>query len=78
MPADDRRLSVDEIAEHFGVSEDTVYGWLTGKRMPGHRIGRFWKFKKDEIDEWVRAGGAAAKAADDEDTPAGDDGSEGP
>jgi hypothetical protein len=28
--------------------------------MPGHRIGRFWKFKKDEVDSWVRDGGAAA------------------
>jgi hypothetical protein len=24
--------------------------------MPGHKVGRFWKFKKDEIDSWVRSG----------------------
>lgn len=29
--------------------------------MPAHRMGRFWKFKKDEVDEWVRAGGAVEK-----------------
>lgn len=56
---DDRWLSVDEIAEHLGVSKDTVYTWVSSKGMPGHRVGRFWKFKKDEIDDWVRAGGAA-------------------
>ncbi len=22
-------------------------------------LGRLWKFKKDEVDEWVKAGGAA-------------------
>ena len=66
MPADDRWLSVDEIAEHLGVSKDTVYGWLTSKGMPGHRVGRFWKFQKEEIDEWVRAGGAAAPNAKNE------------
>jgi len=22
-------------------------------------MGRLWKFKKDEVDEWVKAGGAA-------------------
>jgi hypothetical protein len=27
--------------------------------MPAHRMGRLWKFKKDEVDEWVKAGGAA-------------------
>lgn len=57
---DDRWLSVDEIAEHLGVSKDTVYTWVSSKGMPGHRVGRFWKFKKDEIDDWVRAGGAAS------------------
>lgn len=56
---DDRWLSVDEIAEYLGVSKDTVYTWVTTKDMPGHKVGRLWKFKKAEIDEWIRAGGAA-------------------
>jgi len=60
---DDRWLSVDEIAEYLGVSKDTVYTWVSSKGMPGHRVGRFWKFKKDEIDDWVRAGGAATGAS---------------
>jgi excisionase family DNA binding protein len=57
---DDRWMSVDEIAEYLGVSKDTVYAWVTKKGMPGHRVGRFWKFKALEVDEWVRAGGAAS------------------
>lgn len=59
----DRWLSVEDIAEHLGVSKDTVYTWISSKRMPGHRVGRFWKFKKEEVDGWVRAGGAATVAA---------------
>jgi len=55
----DRWLSVEEIAEYLGVSKDTVYAWATGKGMPAHKVGRLWKFKRDEIDEWIRAGGAA-------------------
>jgi hypothetical protein len=31
--------------------------------MPGHKVGRLWKFKKDEVDAWVRGGGAAEVAA---------------
>jgi len=26
--------------------------------MIGHKIGWLWKFKKDEVDEWVKSGGA--------------------
>jgi excisionase family DNA binding protein len=56
---DDRWLSVGEIAEYLGISKDTVYAWITVKGLPGHRIGRFWKFKRSEVDEWVREGKAA-------------------
>ena len=56
---DDRWLSVEEIAEYLGVAKDTVYTWVTSKRMPGHKVGRLWKFKREEIDSWVREGGAA-------------------
>ena len=51
---EDRWLSVDEISKYLGVSSDTVYRWIDKHRMPAHKIGRLWKFKKDEIDEWVR------------------------
>lgn len=60
---DDRWMSVDEIATYLGVSKDTIYTWASGRRMPGHKVGRFWKFKRDEVDAWVRAGGAASVAA---------------
>ncbi|MCU5787655.1 helix-turn-helix domain-containing protein [Alloalcanivorax marinus] len=55
---EDRWLSVDEISKHLGVSSDTVYRWIDKNSMPAHRMGRFWKFKKDDVDEWVRNGGA--------------------
>ena len=56
--SDARWLSVDEIAAHLGIKRDTVYKWLTRKQMPGHKLGRLWKFKAAEIDAWVRDGGA--------------------
>ena len=55
---ENRWLSVDEIAVYLGVSRDTVYVWISKKReFPAHKVGRLWKFKTDEIDNWVRSGG---------------------
>jgi len=56
----DRWLSVDEICKYLGIGKDTVYKWINKHGMPAHRMGRLWKFKKDQVDAWVEAGGAAA------------------
>lgn len=58
MTVEDRWLSVDELTEYLGVSRDTVYTWLGTKALPGHKVGRLWKFKREAIDDWVRAGHA--------------------
>lgn len=57
-----RWLSVDEVAEYLGVSKDTVYTWVSSKGMPGHKVGRLWKFKPEDVDAWVRDGGAASSS----------------
>jgi excisionase family DNA binding protein len=56
---EDRWLSVEEIAAYLGIKRATVYKWVDHKGMPAHKVGRLWKFRKDEIDGWVRTGGAA-------------------
>lgn len=58
---EDRWLSVDEIAAYLGIKRDTVYKWIDHKDMPAHKVGRLWKFKKVEVDEWVRQGGASQR-----------------
>ena len=53
----ERWYSMNEIAEHLGVSRDTVLSWIKAKKMPAHRVGRLWKFKVSEVDEWIRING---------------------
>lgn len=54
-------VSLEAVAVHIGVSEDTVHRWIRAKNLPAHQVGRLWKFKVSEVDEWVRAGKAAGK-----------------
>jgi excisionase family DNA binding protein len=53
--------SLEEIAEHLGVSKDTIYRWISTKQMPAHKVGKLWKFKISEVDEWVLKGEASDK-----------------
>ena len=61
---------VKQIAERLGVTKHTVFTWDYAKRMLAHHVGCFWKFEKEEMDEWVRAGGPAMEATADQDASA--------
>jgi excisionase family DNA binding protein len=52
-------VSVDDLARHLGVAKDSIYRWIDHKGLPAHKIGRLWKFKLSEVDDWVRDGGAS-------------------
>lgn len=56
-------VSVEQLAEHLGVTRDSIYRWIDRKALPAHRIGRLWKFKISEVDDWVRRGGAQEDSA---------------
>lgn len=55
-------MSADAIAEHLGVTKDSIYTWIAKRDMPAHRVGRLWKFKVTEVDDWVRCSGADESA----------------
>jgi excisionase family DNA binding protein len=61
---EDRWLSVDDIAAYLGIKRDTVYRWISVRNMPGHKIGRLWKFRQEEVDEWMRSGVGQSHAND--------------
>lgn len=51
-------VSTKEIAEHLGVTMETVRKWIKAESIPRSRVGKLWKFKKSEVDAWVKSGGA--------------------
>jgi excisionase family DNA binding protein len=57
----DRWLSVEEVASYLGINKGTLYKWITRKSIPAHKAGRLWKFKKEEIDNWVKSGSNSSK-----------------
>ena len=53
----DKWIGLDEAAEYLGIKPVTLRKWIKeDKEVPAHKIGRLWKFKCSELDEWVKSG----------------------
>ncbi|MDQ7840632.1 MAG: helix-turn-helix domain-containing protein [bacterium] len=46
-------MTVQEVARYLRVHAITVYRMIRLGQLPAIRVGRGWRFKKDEIDSWL-------------------------
>jgi excisionase family DNA binding protein len=51
-------LDLDGLEAYLKIPKSTLYLLAQQGRLPGHKIGRAWRFDQDEVDEWVKAGGS--------------------
>jgi excisionase family DNA binding protein len=60
-PAHEGFLTTEEVLEYLQVNLRTVYRLIKSNAIPAVRVGRQWRFKKQDIDAWLegRKGGAA-------------------
>lgn len=57
---EDNYISIEEAATYLGIKAVTLRTWIKIKPdLPAHKIGKQWKFKKTELDEWVKSGKSA-------------------
>ena len=56
---EDKWIGLEEAAEYMDVTKDTVRNWIKKTDIPAHKIGKQWKFKHSELDEWVKSGNSA-------------------
>lgn len=50
-------ISIEELSDYLGISAVTIRFWIrSGKDIPAVRIGRQWRFRISDIDEWIKSG----------------------
>lgn len=49
-------VSLEQVADHLTVSKDTIRNWIKEWLLPAYRVGKMYKFKLSEVDQWVREG----------------------
>lgn len=55
----DNWISIVDAASYLGVKVVTLRKWIKENKIPAHKIGKLWKFKKSELDAWVESGQSA-------------------
>lgn len=57
----DRWISIDEASEYLGVNKDTIRNWIKNEdsEIPANKVGKQWKFKRSELDAWIKSGKSA-------------------
>ena len=55
----DNYISIDEAAEYLGVKIVTLRNWIKKDLVPAHKVGKLWRFKRSELDEWIKSGKSA-------------------
>jgi excisionase family DNA binding protein len=48
-------LSPQELSAYIGLSLNTIYSWVSQKRIPYIKVSRLVKFNISEIDNWMKA-----------------------
>ena len=49
-------LTTKEMAKYLKLHEITIGKYAAAGVIPAMRIGRVWRFDKNNVDEWIRSG----------------------
>ncbi len=48
-------MNVDEASKYLDISTSNLYSLAQQGRIPGHRVGKMWRFSRSELDAWIRS-----------------------
>jgi excisionase family DNA binding protein len=52
---EDHFLTTEEVLEYLQVNLRTVYRLIKAGKIPAVRVGRQWRFRKRDIDQWLNS-----------------------
>ena len=57
-------MDVDGLCEYLRTSRSTIYKLAQDSMVPAKKVGRLWRFNRDEIDSWLHTQTGADTLAD--------------
>ena len=51
---DSEFLTAEEVAEYLRLPLSTVYKLVQDKRLPGFKVGKHWRFRRETFEQWIK------------------------
>ncbi len=48
-------LTVEELHSYLKIPKPTLYALAQNGRIPAAKVGKHWRFRRNDIDEWLKA-----------------------
>ncbi|MBI4115895.1 MAG: helix-turn-helix domain-containing protein [Candidatus Omnitrophica bacterium] len=48
-------LTIEQVAERFGINSTTVYRLAQRGLLPGFKVGSQWRFSEEMLESWIAA-----------------------
>lgn len=48
-------LTIKELAQYLKLAEKTAYRLASDGMLPGFKVGGAWRFRKTEVDRWIKS-----------------------
>ena len=48
-------LTLDELHSYLKIPKPTIYALAQNGRIPAAKVGKHWRFRKTDIDQWLNA-----------------------
>lgn len=49
-------MTIHDLAKYLKLSTSTLYKLCGEGKVPGQKVGRHWRFRRDTIDRWLDEG----------------------
>ena len=49
----DNILTIEELAVYLKISKSSLYKLAQKGEVPGQKVGKHWRFRRDIIDQWL-------------------------
>lgn len=53
-PSNELLIDSNKAASFLGIHPKTLQRLARDRKVPAHRIGKLWRFRISELDEWLR------------------------